>query len=101
MRRRVAAGFYQSNIPGEETFDCGHVSLLRRGDKGPQKAPLLDRTEGCAPAIGDYAYGRGRRVGGCLLLPAGRPRSGGKSNRTIAQNIRGTLRESECFKQYT
>ena len=52
----------------EEAFQSGHVSLLRGGDKGLQKAPLLARTDGVHAAICDVFTGAGDELADVCFL---------------------------------
>ena len=47
----------RKNILCEENFQSSHVSLFGSPDKCLQKTPLLLRTDGRAPAIGDVFTG--------------------------------------------
>src|SRR5437773_1315438 len=58
----------RNNILRQKTFQSSHVPLLGGIDKGLEKAPLLVRTDGCAPAIGDMLTGAGDELAGVCLL---------------------------------
>ena len=58
----------RKNLLSEETFQTGQVSIPRGSDKGFQKMPLLSRTDGIVPAIGDVLTGTGDELASVCFL---------------------------------
>src|SRR6185312_7653904 len=56
------------NILSEEALQSCHVRVLRGSDKGFQKAPLLVRTDGRAPAIRNVFTSTGNQLPGVGFL---------------------------------
>jgi hypothetical protein len=99
-RRQLAAIRVRNNALREETFQSAHVTLLGGIDKGFQKAQLLARTNGRAPAIRDMFTGTGDELAAVCLLHL--QDVGDLVVRVIeclSQNICGAFRGREFLKE--